>query len=253
MKGLKVAIVFSFLLAAAALAASGYLFLQLQSEQALRDEIESEKVQLEDRSSFLESELAQSQEEIERLKKELQDSSGQRDSLKKELERARSEASELKQKLEQIESERRALTERMNQSEVAERAIVQEAVKLPAVALPAPPPAKAPAAVVPLKKAPTSREPEKAVEKPKPEEKKAVVVDERPDQVLSVNRKFNFVVVNVGLRDHVKIGDSLRVEQGGKLVGRIQVEKLYENFSACTILEEVKNAQIREGDLVRIG
>lgn len=251
MKGLKVAIIFSFLLAAAALAASGYLFLELQSEQALRDEIESDKVQLEDRSSFLESELTQSQEEIERLKKELQDSASQRDSLKKELERARSEASGLKEKLEQIESERRALTERMNQSEVAERAIVQEAVKLPPVTLPAPAPA--PAAVVPVKKGSAPAEPVKAPEKPKPEEKKAAVVDERPDQVLSVNRKFNFVVVNVGLRDHVKIGDSLRVEQGGKLVGRIQVEKLYENFSACTILEEVKNAQIHEGDLVRVG
>lgn len=249
MKGLKVAIVFSFLLAAAALAASGYLFLALQSEQALRDEIESDKVQLEDRSSFLESELTQSQEEIERLKNELQDSTRQRDTLKKDLEQARGEASGLKQRLGEIDLERQTLTERMNHSEIAEQAIAQEAVKLPPVVIPAP----VPAAGVPAKKGSPPAEPAKAAEKPKPEEKKAVVVDERPDQVLSVNRKFNFVVVNVGLRDHVKIGDTLRVEQGGKLAGRIQVEKLYENFSACTILEEIKDAQIREGDLVRIG
>ena len=76
--------------------------------------------------------------------------------------------------------------------------------------------------------------------------------DSRPQQVLTVNRQFNFVVVNVGLRDKVKIGDVLRVEQNGKLIGQIQVEKLYENFSACAIMEEVKPAQIHEGDLVRV-
>ncbi len=76
--------------------------------------------------------------------------------------------------------------------------------------------------------------------------------DARPQQVLTVNRQFNFVVVNMGLRNKVKIGDVLRVEQQGKLIGRIQVEKLYENFSACAIMEEIKPAQIHEGDLVRL-
>ena len=77
--------------------------------------------------------------------------------------------------------------------------------------------------------------------------------DNRPQQVLSVNRQFNFVVVNVGLRDKVKIGDVLRVEENGKLIGKIQVEKLYDNFSACAIMEETRPAQIHEGDMIRIG
>lgn len=77
--------------------------------------------------------------------------------------------------------------------------------------------------------------------------------DTRPQQVLSVNRQFNFVVVNVGLRDKIKIGDVLRVEDKGKMIGKIQVEKLYDNFSACAIMEEIKPAQIHEGDLIRIG
>ncbi len=76
--------------------------------------------------------------------------------------------------------------------------------------------------------------------------------DARPRQVLTVNRQFNFVVVNMGLRNKVKIGDVLQVEQQGKLIARIQVEKLYENFSACAIMEEMKPAQIHEGDLVRL-
>ncbi len=95
------------------------------------------------------------------------------------------------------------------------------------------------------------------VEAKKEEAKTAPVIrpaeDTRPQQVLSVNRQFNFVVVNVGLRDKIKIGDVLRVEDKGKLIGKIQVEKLYDNFSACAIMEEIKPAQIHEGDPIHIG
>lgn len=75
---------------------------------------------------------------------------------------------------------------------------------------------------------------------------------QRPTQVLSVNRQFNFVVVNMGFRHRLKVGDILHVEEKGKLVGRIQVEKLYENFSACKIIEETQPTQIKEGDFVRL-
>lgn len=127
---------------------------------------------------------------------------------------------------------------------------------------PAPPPApreqtppKAKVKVEPkkeLKKAETEK-----VEAKKDEAETAPVIrpaeDTRPQQVLSVNRQFNFVVVNVGLRDKIKIGDVLRVEDKGKLIGKIQVEKLYDNFSACAIMEEIKPAQIHEGDPIHIG
>ena len=168
----------------------------------------------------------------------------------------------------------------MSAAQATNSAVVQEATKLPAV-----PDPTAPASLVPspvattpvVSKVPSYKAPEVSVvsaEKkvvpivpkpklPKKEEKDQAaalppapsvkpVEDARPQQVLTVNRQFNFVVVNMGLRDKVKIGDVLRVEQKGKLIGRIQVEKLYENFSACAIMEEVKPAQIHEGDLVRL-
>lgn len=72
-------------------------------------------------------------------------------------------------------------------------------------------------------------------------------------RVLTVNRKFNFVVVNLGIQDGLKMGDKLTaVSQGGSSV-TLQVEKLYDKFCAATILEENPQRQVAEGDEIRRG
>lgn len=70
-------------------------------------------------------------------------------------------------------------------------------------------------------------------------------------RVLTVNRKFNFVVVNQGLQDGLKIGDKLEIVMQGRGTAKVQVEKIYDKFSAATILEESPQNQIVEGDEVR--
>jgi len=59
------------------------------------------------------------------------------------------------------------------------------------------------------------------------------------------------VVVNLGLRDNLRMGDKLIVERDGKTVAGVEVEKLYDNFAAATIVDTRKNGEIKEGDLVR--
>ncbi|MBI3615513.1 MAG: hypothetical protein HY211_03235 [Candidatus Omnitrophica bacterium] len=71
-------------------------------------------------------------------------------------------------------------------------------------------------------------------------------------KVLVVNRDFNFVVVNLGSKEGLKIGDQLSLWRGGKAIGKAQVEKLYETMSAATLLTEEKKGQVKEGDLVRL-
>ena len=66
--------------------------------------------------------------------------------------------------------------------------------------------------------------------------------------VLTVNRKFNFVVINLGSQENVKIGDKFPVLRQDKKIGTVEVEKLYEKFSAATILEENSKTPIQEGD-----
>ncbi|HOW88119.1 MAG TPA: hypothetical protein PKV84_05650 [Candidatus Omnitrophota bacterium] len=70
-------------------------------------------------------------------------------------------------------------------------------------------------------------------------------------KVLTVNRKFNFVVINQGLQDGLKMGDKLKVLKQGQESATIQVEKLYDKFSAATILEEDPKQQVVEGDEIR--
>jgi hypothetical protein len=67
-------------------------------------------------------------------------------------------------------------------------------------------------------------------------------------KVLTVNRKFNFVVVNLGMQDGIKMGDRLKVFKQGQQVATVQVEKLYDKFSAATLLEEDPKQQVIEGD-----
>ena len=89
--------------------------------------------------------------------------------------------------------------------------------------------------------APTVQAPAAPVSEPVPQGPK----------ILTVNRKFNFVVVNLGLQDGVKMGDKLKALKHGKECATLQVEKLYDKFSAATIVEENAQLQVVEGDEIR--
>ncbi len=69
-------------------------------------------------------------------------------------------------------------------------------------------------------------------------------------RVLTVNRQFKFVVINTGIEDGAKIGDRYNVQREGKPAGSLQIEKLYDNFAAATIIEENPNAPIEVGDSI---
>jgi hypothetical protein len=69
-------------------------------------------------------------------------------------------------------------------------------------------------------------------------------------KVLLVNRKFNFVVANLGTRQGLGLDDVLSIEQNGTSVGQVRIEKIYDDYSAAYIVEEQSAAPIEEGDLV---
>ncbi len=236
MKGFKFLAILTFLISVGSLAGNWFLY----QKAVQRDQLESQVVQLEDQIGQQKT----LEKETDRLRIQVKDYANQRDAFKKELDQARKEAADLKKKLKDAESQQGALAEKMNLNEETDRAIAQEAVKLPS---------NGKSATGPLTVSLTSKsDSKKKNDSDKSAKTPETVVDQRPSQVLSVNRQFNFVVINLGMRDRVKVGDTLRVEQNGKLTGRIKVEKLYENFSACSILEEAAPNKINEGDLVRV-
>ena len=94
-----------------------------------------------------------------------------------------------------------------------------------------------------------SQRPETLSPPPQPGETPQPVAPKSP-KVMTVNRKFKFAVVNVGSKDNLKTGDALKVERDGKQIANLKVEKLYDNFSAATIVEELNGATITEGDSI---
>lgn len=69
-------------------------------------------------------------------------------------------------------------------------------------------------------------------------------------KVLVVNKEFAFVVVDLGRLDSLRAGTILSVFRGGSLVGRVQVDEVYESIASAVILPEWRWAEIRQDDLV---
>lgn len=267
MKLFRVLTVAALVVSGGSLAGNWFLYQKYQAELTAADELESHLVQLEEQNQSLQKQASRTaglEQELARLRDQIKGYVGQRDSLKKELDAAFAETAVLRRQIQTLESEKQSLQDRVTGVQVTEQAVTLEAQKIaglpPATSLngskgsvkqqPAGIAAKASSRPVPA--SPMEKESgESGPFAPLPAAGESAA-DQRPLQILSVNRQFKFVVINGGIRGKIKIGDTLRVEQNGKLIGRIQVEKLYENFSACNIVEEIPPAEIREGDLVRL-
>jgi len=70
-------------------------------------------------------------------------------------------------------------------------------------------------------------------------------------QVVVVNRDYDFVVMNLGRNQGLEIGQEFQIMRGGEVLGRVKVEKLYDELAAASILPESRKDAIKEGDLLR--
>jgi len=69
-------------------------------------------------------------------------------------------------------------------------------------------------------------------------------------KILVVNRKYNFVVADIGFTDSLALGDMLTIFRSGKYVGEAQIEKIYDTMSAAAIVREIKPGAIMVDDNV---
>ena len=70
-------------------------------------------------------------------------------------------------------------------------------------------------------------------------------------QVIVVNREYDFVVMNLGKNHGLSIGQEFQILRGADVVGKVKVEKVYDELSAAAILPESNKDLIQEGDGVR--
>lgn len=69
-------------------------------------------------------------------------------------------------------------------------------------------------------------------------------------KVLVLNKEYNFVVISLGIKDGIAIGDQFSVYQGNKSIGEIRIEKVQENMSAAGFVTDSLKDKVKEGDKV---
>ena len=70
-------------------------------------------------------------------------------------------------------------------------------------------------------------------------------------QVMVVNREYDFIVMNLGKNQGLSVGQEFQIVRGNEVLGKVKVEKVYDELSAAAILPESRKDSIREGDTVR--
>jgi isoleucyl-tRNA synthetase len=250
--GVKIAIALSFILSLTGLAGAGYLYQELNAERRQRQALEAAQIQIQEKASALQKNTKNYQEQISKLTDQVRTAYKERESVTKELAARKVEIAEIQIQLQELEEKNQALSDesslirRQLESDAPEtetafaegeaspfEAVSADLTEKPAAAAAASGPVAAAAAVA--KKETASAPSAAPVKKP---------------QVLTVNRKFNFVVVSLGMQDGIKMADTLLIQRGNKDIATVQVEKLYSNFAAAAITQESKKDPVKEGDAV---
>lgn len=70
-------------------------------------------------------------------------------------------------------------------------------------------------------------------------------------KVLVVNKKYSFVVIDIGKEHGMEVGVDLILHRGTKFLGKVAVEKVYERMSAATLMIDWMKDEPHVGDGVK--
>ena len=233
---------------------------QLEKVTSAKEALEQEKEELTKAKETLESQLNDATSKAKQIEEQFAAEKRNREAMAADLSRAQSEAGDLLTRLESERREKLDLTEELSKAKQSYRSLSNELTTL----------RQAKEALEKRVKEMLSaqtNEADRIVVTPTPSAEVPVRPSQQPQKpaavstvpgkslegkVLVVNREFNFVVVNLGSKSGIKEGTRVSVLRGDKSLGTAQVEKLYENMAAATIMTEEKKGQIKEGDTVKV-
>lgn len=198
---------------------TGLLEKQLEEERRAKDTIFSQFENEKKESKRLVDEMMRIRDEKEEIALKLA-------AVKNECETIKTQLSSVQQAKEILEGK---LKELMTKNEVELEKIVVKPELTPA---PAPGETPPPAQV------------DESIANPTPSATKG--------EVMVVNNKFDFVVVNLGEVNGLVPGMNLKVYRGQQFLATLQVEKVHANMAAAKIPPEFKKVDIKEGDVVAI-
>ncbi|MBI3332751.1 MAG: hypothetical protein HYZ93_01520 [Candidatus Omnitrophica bacterium] len=236
---------------------------QLQKITTAKDALEQERDELAKAKTALESQLTDASDQVQKLGDQAKLLSEQIASEKRSREAMTGELAGVKSRLEAERKDKLSLTDDLAKAKQSYQALGNELTTLrqakealerrvkemlatqatEAERIVVTPPAGAPSgtAVKPLAEA-----------TPAPVPTPSSGIRTREGKVLVVNREFNFVVINLGSKDGLKAGSQLSIWRGDKAVAKAQVERIYDNMAAATLLAEEQKGKVQEGNLVRV-
>jgi len=80
-----------------------------------------------------------------------------------------------------------------------------------------------------------------------------IVVSSAPrlaGKVLEVSKEYGFVVVDLGSRNKMRLGNIISIYRNDVFIGSVEVERVEEEFSAAVILPNWEHEEFRENDMV---
>lgn len=272
MKFTKFSIVMLFLLSLVAFALTIVLFSVRENEKAKRIQLEQVKVELETQISTLESEVKELQVQTEDLNGRLKQATDDLSQARAEAAQAKRDLAESKKSVDaqtaQVEELKKAVRVSQERNRELEDTLDKFQKNLQemngsdtaANSASAPVPLGAQASdTITVERADQSKvmelaAPEKTQtsdQKTDTSANKMVSESLQAGRVLLINQKFNFVIINMGSKHGLKIGDAFLVTENGEKVVKVQVEKLYDDYSAAKISEVIGNRLLlKEGNLV---
>jgi len=204
---------------------------QLLQIRQTKEQVETELALLKDQMTQMTKQLTEEQQAKDALATSIDERQREIDRLNKDLAQARSERGSLAEQVTTLKGEQEALQAQLAKAEQAKTELETKVLELsehPSVEL--------------EKVIVTSASPSAASSSQLPATQGQVVV---------VNREYDFIVMNLGKRQGLALGQEFQIVRGQQVLGRVKVEKVYDELSAAAILPESNKDAIREGDLVK--
>jgi len=236
---------------------------QLEKIKTAKESLEKERDELIKAKQALEGQVSDVSTQAKKLADDLAAEKRAREAVSAELVKTRGEADDLTGQLRTQEDEKKAITEELAKAKQSYQALsnelttlrqAKEALERRVKEMLTSQASEAEKIVVKPAQSSASEESTSAAAAPAAAapSQAAPSAKATSGKVLVVNREFNFVVVNLGTKDGMQIGTKVTIFRNDKKIGSAQVERVYENMSAATLLAEEQKGQSKEGDQIRV-
>jgi hypothetical protein len=191
------------------------------------------------RAASLESDLLASRQELELAKKQLQDIESSNSLIMREIAQADANINNLKNRIAYMAKEALKVDERLSLLLKTRDALAEQLKEYAQ---------KSSGAIVSARR-------ESALQKDGFQPDQQEILDESDfvtGEVLTVNREFAFLVVNLGKSNGITEGMRLNIRRDNRNLAHVKVETVREHISAAALIDKENLSQIRAGDTVLV-